>query len=406
MKESRGSWIARTMSAVIAGCLCVSVLLCASQVRALAQEGPEDGSEATAQCGGVAPRDPDSIREGLAAMGLSGVPENVIQTLATLVKISDYPIYTMHYYGPYIRASELQAQYGSQAVRTVEYPLWACSLFAAVGDADAPMFGRNFDWEVSPLLVVFLEPEVGYRSVMSVDLAYLFDEETVGRLDTATVEEILPILSAPSVTFDGMNEMGLAIGMASVDYECGYPSDPDKRDVGDLKLMREVLESSATVDEALAFLEGINPVSQGGPNSHYLLADRTPAAALVEYDNGKMYVFRSTTETPWQLGTNFPVVLAQGRPQGRCWRYDRIEQALRDQEGDLSSADVLELLEAVSTPMTQWSIVYDLTKLMVFLSVDRGYQDVFGVSLLEGITTLQHPDDATSHDPERPDGDV
>lgn len=325
----------------------------------------------------------DKVRAGLEAAGFSGVPEDIVATLSSLTRLPDYPIYTARYVGPYIRASEFTERYGPGAVEPTGLPAYGCSLFAAAGDAAAPMFGRNFDWEYSPLLILFLEPESGYRSIISVDLAYLFDEGIVGRLDAASVEEILPILSAPSLPFDGMNEQGLAVGMASVDYECGYPSDPDKRDVGDLRLMREVLESSATVEEAVTFLEGINPVSQGGPNMHYLLADRTPAAALVEYSNGAMHVFRASPDSPWQMGTNFPVVLTGGRPEGRCWRYDRIAQTLSDNDGDLSSLDAMELLQAVSTPLTQWSIVYDIAKLMVYVAVGRDYGDVLGFSLLE-----------------------
>jgi len=311
----------------------------------------------------------DQIREELSAAGLTSVPSNVIETLSTLEKIDDYPVYTMTYYGPYISTSELWAEYGtSEADRAI----WGCSLFAALGDPATPMLGRNFDWEYSPLLVVFLVPEVGNRSVMTVDIAYLVAEDLFDCLDQATAADLLPLLNAPFLTvFDGMNEHGLAIGMASVDYECDYPSDPDKRDVGDMALMREVLEANATVVEAIAFLEGINPVSQGGPNMHYLVADTTPAAALIEYHNGERYVFRSSVETPWQLGTNFPVALTGGSPAGECWRYDQIESALRDRGGAMSAAEAAELLQAVSTPMTRWSIVYDLLKLDMHLVVER-----------------------------------
>jgi len=145
--------------------------------------------------------------------------------------------------------------------------------------------------------------------------------------------------------------------------------------------MREVLEASATVDEAIAFLEGINPVSQGGPNTHYLIADRTPAAALIEYHDGEMYVFRSLPEAPWQLGTNFPVVLTEGHPQGNCWRYDRIEEALRESGGELSASEAMALLQAVSTDMTQWSIVYDLATLEMQLAVERRADAIHTFSL-------------------------
>jgi len=325
---------------------------------------------------------PDAIRMQLEAAGFVDVPENVARTLSTLAKVSDYPVYTMHYVGPYVRASELQVVPATDSEAALLGTDWACSLFAAVGDAAQATFGRNFDWEYSPLLVLFLEPEDGYRSIMSIDIAYLIGEALIHDLDAAPADGLLPLLSAPFLTFDGMNEKGVAIGMASVDYECGYPSDPDKRDVGDLRLMREVLEASATVDEALTFLEGINPVSQGGPNTHYLVADRT-SAALIEYHDGEMAVFRSSADEPWQLGTNFPVGRTDGDPLGHCWRYDRIQTTLRENSGVLSVAEAAGLLEAVSTSMTQWSIVYDLAALEMHLVIERDAEHSLTFSLKE-----------------------
>lgn len=384
MSGKRAS-IGLRLVALVVTCITFAVLVGTGQMRFPARTADEQPAlAASSEDAARASIDTTRVREALEAIGLTDVPENIIATLSTLEKIDDYPIYTIRYFGPYIRASELATTHGSPNTRREDEPAWACSLFAAVGNPDRPMFGRNFDWEHSPILVVFLEPEEGHRSVMSIDLAYLVEEAVVDRLDTAPVEELLPLLDAPFLTFDGMNDAGLAIGMASVDYECGYPTDPGKRDVGDLLLMREVLESSPTVDDALAFLEGINPVSQGGPNSHYLIADRTPAAALVEYHDGEMYVFRSSPETPWQLGTNFPVVLTEGNPSGHCWRYDRIEETLRETGGDLSAAGAMELLRAVSTAMTQWSIVYDLTKLTMHLNVDRRHGKAFTFSVNDG----------------------
>ena len=334
-------------------------------------------------------RDVDAVRDDLASIGLIDVPAHIIETLATFEKIDDYPIYTMRYVGPYMRSTEFisgSARWERPSHLAID---WACSLFAALGDPEQPVFGRNFDWDHSPLLVMFLEPEEGHRSIMSVDIAYLIRPDIIDRLDEMPAGELLPLLSAPFLTFDGMNEKGLAIGMASVDYECGYPSDPTKRDVGDLRLMREVLEVAATVEEAVAFLEGINPVSQGGPNTHYLVADTTPAAALIEYHDGEIVVFRDGEEAPWQVGTNFPVVLAGDEPSGRCWRYDRIERTLREHGGALTSQQAMDLLAAVSTGMTQWSIVYDLADRSMRLSVRRQYDDVVTRALAERAESSQ-----------------
>jgi hypothetical protein len=353
------------------------------------------GSQASSDVGSTAPDayaepEQEEIRGQLEAIGLSAVPENVIATLSTLEKIDDFPIYTMRYFGPYLRASELVPDLASCEAVPRRASDWACSLFAALGDPGAPVFGRNFDWEYSPILVLLLEPEAGHRSIMSIDIAYLVEEADIGRLDECHARALLPLLDAPFLTFDGMNEHGLAIGMAAVDYACGYPADPEKRDVGDLRVMREVLERATTVDEAMAFLETINPTSQGGPNMHYLIADRTPSAALIEYDNGEMHVFRSSEERPWQLGTNFPVVLTDGSPTGNCWRYDLIEQSLRACDGALSSPDAMELLGRVSTPLTQWSIAYDLTERTMYLSVGRDAETVYRISLETGVATREH----------------
>ena len=372
--------------AIIAFCLTFGILLemrptdGAPPPLPLRKGHVENGTESAPRASGE-----QAVRDELEAAGIADVPENVIETLSTLEKLDDYPIYTMRYVGPYVHASDLASVTDTEREDAFLGSGWACSLFAALGNAEQPLLGRNFDWDHSPILVLFLEPDVGYRSIMSIDIAYLVGEETIDRLDTAPAEDLLPLLDAPFLTFDGMNEKGVAIGMASVDYECGYPTHPENREVGDLRLMREVLESSATVEEAIAFLEGINPVSQGGPNTHYLIAGRTSAAALIEYHEGEMHVLRSTAEDPWQLGTNFPVVLTEGTPAGRCWRYDRIARALQESVGDLALADAMSLLQAVSTDMTQWSIVYDLADLTMNLVVDRQYGDIHTFSLPKTI---------------------
>ena len=389
MRKPKRTWI--VAAAVLAvGCITVVVLIATGRIP-FRSEPIETTSPtaASSNAGRYDSIDTTEIRAGLEAIGLSDVPENILATLSTLEKIDDFPIYTMRYFGPYVRASELLSEDDGQAANS-EAPIdWACSLFAAVGNPSRPAFGRNFDWEYSPILVLLLEPEEGHRSIMSIDIAYLIEPADLDRLDECEAEKLLPLLSAPFLTFDGMNEQGVAIGMAAVQYAHGYPSDSEKRDVGDLRMMREVLEAAATVDEAIAFLEGINPVSQGGPNTHYLIADDTPSAALIEYHDGKMVVFRSSDETPWQLGTNFPVVLTDGNPTGRCWRYDLIEETLRENGGDLSSLDSMELLESVSTPSTQWSITYDLSKRIMYLAAGRSFDTVYGISLETGEATPQ-----------------
>ena len=86
----------------------------------------------------------------------------------------------MHYYGAYEETVS--------SVEVVEWTMntnvpnsdlaaspraWACSLFAALGDVDNMLYGRNFDWDYSPAVLLFTDPPDGYASVSMVDIAYL-----------------------------------------------------------------------------------------------------------------------------------------------------------------------------------------------------------------------------------------
>ena len=94
------------------------------------------------------------------------------------------------------------------------------------------LFGRNFDWEYSPAVLLFTHPPGGYASVSMVDIAYLgFDEDQVNSLTELTLEERQALLNAPEWPFDGMNEKGLVIGMAAVPPG-QMPYDPDKKTIG------------------------------------------------------------------------------------------------------------------------------------------------------------------------------
>ncbi|MGD8466330.1 MAG: hypothetical protein PVI09_20930, partial [Anaerolineae bacterium] len=142
-----------------------------------------------------------------------------ISTLSSLQQVDDYPLYVMHYQGDY---ESLVAQWQDRARVDVMEPAaslagWACSLFAALGDEGAMLYGRNFDWRFSPGLLLFTEPPDGYASVSMVDIEYLgFGAGNAENLADREPEDLQDLLYAPWLPFDGMNETGLAVGMAAV----------------------------------------------------------------------------------------------------------------------------------------------------------------------------------------------
>jgi hypothetical protein len=172
-----------------------------------------------------------------------------------------------------------------------------------------------------------------------------------------------------------MNEQGLVIGMAAVPPG-EMPSDPHKKTIDQLAVMREILDHAGTIDEAVDILASYN-IDMGTVPLHYLIASTTGNAALVEFYQGKMVVFRN--EDPWHLATNFLVASTGGRLQGQCQRYDRISQRLQEMEGQLTTQEALGLLADVSQEgpqgqsNTQWSVVYDMTAGDIKIIMGRKY---------------------------------
>jgi len=288
--------------------------------------------------------------------GSLGLTEAEIATLQSLDQINDYPLYTMQYVADYDMAAATFDRF--EGVSVVMDQPWACSLFVAFADPNNLLYGRNFDWEYSPALLLFTEPSDGYASAAMVDIAFLgFTGREAVDLTAQPLNEIRSLLGAPQLPFDGLNEMGLAVGMAAVSPG-NLQTDPSKPTIGSLGIIREVLDHASRVEEAVEIMAGFNIDFTGGPPVHYLIADRYGDAVLVEYYLGKMELIRN--QYPWHLATNFLRSATGSSGEGQCRRYDALSQTLTANQGLLTSQGALDLLAQVSQDSTQWSIVYNL----------------------------------------------
>jgi hypothetical protein len=308
----------------------------------------------------------------------AGKTKNEIATLSSLKKVDDYPLYTMRYYGEYDfrRTSLLPIEKTADSS-----PRWACSLFTVLLDDDHLLYGRNFDWEYSPALLVFTDPPDGYASVSMVDMAYLdVGEEAVFNLTELPLEDREGLLDAPLIPFDGMNEHGLAIGMAAVP-----PGDmkmnPTKETRGSLGIIREILDHARDVDQAVAILKSHNVDFEGGPPVHYLIADADRRSVLVEFYRGKMNLIEN--EKPWHLATNFLLSSVEDPQDGNCWRYDTIIARLVEEQGKIDVESAMELLRDVSQDITQWSVVYHMARGEVSVAMGRDYAQVHDFKLAD-----------------------
>ena len=370
---------------MLAGLLLVVVLLAGcSQVAAPAKElrptGRSTSTPAPARAAATTPLPAATATVATAptltptAMpGAEGLPAEQAAILGSLEQVDGYPLYTMRYGGDYSR----EVGGGWETDPASSNLGWACSLFAGLGDEEKQVFGRNFDWQYSPALLLFTEPPNGYASVSMVDIAYLgYGGARAGSLLDLPLAERTGLLAAPHWPFDGMNEHGLVVGMAAVPPG-GMAPDPAKATLGSLGIIRHILDHARDVDEALSIFGEFNVDFEGGPPLHYLLSDRSGRAVLVEFYGGEMAVLPN--ERPWHLATNFLRAAVDpahnGSPKGRCWRYDRIEEVLSETGGRLEPGEALDLLGQVAQDGTQWSIVYNQHSGEVLVAMGRQYDE-------------------------------
>lgn len=319
-------------------------------------------------CGGGTPDFPQPDRD-YSDIGLSDAEA---ASLLSLEKISDFPLYSMTHYAEY----GYEEYKGPEAGRTGD--LWACTLFAALADSESKIFARNFDWRDSPTLVLFTDPPKGHAAVAVVDIEYLeFTEEELADLTVLPLEDLTVLLDAHHIPFDGLNEEGLAIAMALVPAG-NVEHDPDKETIGSLGIIRAMLDKAATVEEAIDIFDDYNIDFEGGPPLHYLVADASGDAAVLEHYEGEIRIAGRGDD--WEATTNF-IESSVDSEQGKCWRQDIVNAELAETDGVLSVDQAFTLLEEVAQVNTQWSVVYQMLTGEVQIAMGREFETLFEFDL-------------------------
>ncbi len=315
---------------------------------------------------------------GIPPAGISSIeddrslPPDDNATLRSLKKIDDYPFYVMQYYGDY--------DYPRESSSLPKGSDFSCSLFASLGETGDRLYGRNFDWDFSPALLLYTDPPNGYASASMVDLTFLgIDPADVLALSDLPLAKRKALLTAPSMPFDGMNEYGLTIGMAAVpdEYADDASYDPSRPTIGSIGIIRQILDHARNVDEALVIFGQYNIKFGGGPPIHYLLADPSGKSVLIEFYEHDMVVL--TNDTSWHLATNHLRCIAKGN--GGCGRYQTISDRLTELDGELDQHGAMQLLSDVKQDITQWSAVYDMTNGDIAMAIAGQYESVYSFHL-------------------------
>lgn len=178
----------------------------------------------------------------------------------------------------------------------------------------------------------------------------------LGELDSPAGRRTL--LKAPLLPFDGMNEHGLAVGMAAEESAVAARR-PGRTLVGSVRVMRLALEQARTVRQAVDVLGRYDVDFDGGPPLHYFVADATGASAIIEWVGGRFTVIPRGTQ-PWQVMVNFQQATSTAASRQADTRWRTATSRLAAARGRLDPAGVLGLLQDVRQGHTQWSVAYDL----------------------------------------------
>jgi predicted choloylglycine hydrolase len=167
---------------------------------------------------------------------------------------------------------------------------------------------------------------------------------------------------------DGVNERGLFMGLASLGSPPAYAgyadtsAYPDRPAIQSHHLVRIVLDTCATVDEAVALIGKIRVWFPSG-FIHFLIADAQGKSVVVSFDRDKTpRVF--PRQSSYRILTNTALQEGEEYVYGACWRYRTATDKL--QRGMSSLPDLVGVMESVrqlsGNHRTLWTALADLTK--------------------------------------------
>lgn len=333
----------------------------------------------------------------IAAIGFTFRKE--IKTINSIEKVDDYGLYTMNYYADYGLDKLIEQGGVSTDNELVKFnvdnilkglpvkfdiPDFGCTTFQAQTKEGDWLFGRNYDLDYVPSMIVITEPENGYKSVSVANMSVVgYNKE---KQPTNLLNSFMN-LANPYLPMDGMNEKGLSIGVLLIQNDI-TKQDTDKLDMTTSAMIRYVLDKAKDVDEAIKLFESVDMHSSAGASYHFQVADASGDSALIEYVNNELSVIRKG-EKPMAL-TNF-IVSDENYGFGKGQdRYEIVTKALEESNSIMNEKEAMELLKAVSKDdyneetdegsSTQWSVVYNNSDLSFDITVGGDFEKTYSYS--------------------------
>ncbi len=308
-------------------------------------------------------------------------------------------IYTMTYQGDFDRMAGMQ--HGQimlmlEARERAESDSLHCSMYSYYDDGGGALFGRNFDNVMDKsreLLVGYFFPDNGYASIAFVPIMELgFTPEK--EFDPYDTQDVRMLLNGPVISIEGMNEKGVAVGLASINrrkveqLSCNSPRYL-------ILIIREILDHAGDVDEAVRIVSKYNVFDNGRDiiTHHIFIAGPDGRSVVLEWKDGRMHVVGNGDDS--QVVTNVALTgTSDIERRKNCSRYCSIDDDIRDHSGPMTWQYGMDMLRGASQKnvsyyldgrkqrvSTHWSAVFDLAKREVYICTELDYSTVYRFEL-------------------------
>jgi choloylglycine hydrolase len=242
----------------------------------------------------------------------------------------------------------------------------ACTTFFICKKGEM-IFGRNYDWVSGSGMVCTNQRGLQKTSLPTGDGNTIYWVSAYGSITFNQWGKEFPM--------GGMNERGLVVELMWLS-ETQYPEADSRSAMDCLQWIQYQLDRSATINDVIASDAMLRIASKGTAPLHYLIADATGHAAVIEFLDGKMVVHKDDNLPVAALANDiYNESVAQTAKSSIPDRFaTACSMVTRYEKQDINVPVVdyaFDILHTVAQPNTQWSIVYDLkNKRIHFRSTD------------------------------------
>ncbi len=248
----------------------------------------------------------------------------------------------------------------------VGMPVFSCTTFVYKTPDGKLYFGRNFDFPAGMGHI-----QINKRGVAKFSMPPQGEEvfEWTSLFGSISFNQ-----NGREFPYGGMNEAGLIIEQMW-HQEAQYPEKDARPGLTELQWIQYQLDRSATIEELIASDSALRISNASVATLHFLVADSTGAAAVIEFLDGKMRVYKEA-ELPYSALANCSYEVSldyknrklndsgavfSGWTENSSGRFSKAAAMLsKNSPVDYAIDYCYAILDSVSQGnQTQWRIVYD-----------------------------------------------